>query len=484
MIRIIGILCLSALSCSVFGQGDSLDIYLKTAGDNHPAVRAAFYAYEAALQRIPQAGALNDPQLETGFFFQPMNIVDGRQIADFRLMQMFPWFGGRKAARTEAEHMAKMAFEQFRETRDNLCLEIYTRWYALCRLQQQLSYIRNNREWLQQMEMLALRKYQASAALQTLASGEGKRVKASEDANSTGNGMGGMNMYQSSGNSASGNLPENDGTMTAMNMGSSTTGMAGVLLIRIEAEELDNNIENLEAEILAEKARFNVLLNRPAESAVIIPDTLRQTVLADNTDGWIQTVVQQNPMLKMLEEERLSYEAKTEMNRKMGYPMFGIGLEYMLIGKTKEQTGATSMMNSMNGKDMIMPMVSISIPLYRNKYRAAQRESLLLRKATDEKYTDILNQLQAELYRYKQQTDNATRNITLYRKQVSLTYAACELLLREFSSGKASLSDIVQMQRRLLDYRLKETDAVADYNIAAANIRNLMSQLYYFDNNE
>ncbi len=125
---------------------DSLDRYLETAAKNNPGLNADFLAYKASLEKVPQAGAWPDPQLDIGFFLKPMDIVGGRQIADFTLMQMFPWFGTKKAAQTEATHMAQMAYEKFRETRDNLYLEVYTQWYLLSTLAEQLN---NNRENLQ-----------------------------------------------------------------------------------------------------------------------------------------------------------------------------------------------------------------------------------------------------------------------------------------------------------------------------------------------
>jgi outer membrane protein TolC len=292
--------------------------------------------------------------------------------------------------------------------------------------------------------------------------------------------MGGMNMGGMSVNESTVSPLGNNGAMSAMNMGNSTAGMTEVLSLQLEAEDLDNNIESLEAELLTEKIRFNLLLNRSAESELVIPDTMERIMFADDMDEWMQTVVQQNPMLKMTEEERLSYEAKTEMARKMGYPMFGIGLEYMLMRKAD----GMNTMNGMNGKDMVMPMVSISIPVYRNKYKATQREGQFLQQEASEKYAALLNQLQAELYRYKRQMDDASRKITLYRKQVSLVLTTCELMVREFASGKATLADIIGIQRRLLDYRLKETEAIAACNTAAANIRKLISNQYHFENIE
>ena len=92
---------------------DSLGYYLELAARNNPQINADFSLYKASLEKVPQAGAYPDPELEIGFFLKPMEILSGKQIADFTLMQMFPWFGTRKAARNEATEMARMAYEQY-----------------------------------------------------------------------------------------------------------------------------------------------------------------------------------------------------------------------------------------------------------------------------------------------------------------------------------------------------------------------------------
>ena len=100
-------------SVSVQPSVDSLSHYLEQAARSNPQVNADFMLYKASLEKIPQAGAFADPELEIGFFVKPMETLMGKQIADFTLMQMFPWFGTRKAARSEASEMARMAYEQF-----------------------------------------------------------------------------------------------------------------------------------------------------------------------------------------------------------------------------------------------------------------------------------------------------------------------------------------------------------------------------------
>ncbi|MDR1887721.1 MAG: TolC family protein, partial [Prevotellaceae bacterium] len=312
------------------GQVDSLELafYLETAARNNPAVKAAFNTYEAALQKIPQAGAYEDPQLEMGFFLRPMDIVDGRQVGQFQLMQMFPWFGTKKAARTEAMHMAKMAFEQFRETRDNIFLEVYTQWYILCGLQQKLMTGRENIALLENLESLALQRFKSPVNDSEAAVSQKSDNSASTSAGSRSGGMSGMNMSGKSvaGESANSSSERAGGSMSgnSMSMGGASSGMSEVLNIRLETAELESSIESILSEIRVEKVRFNALLNRPVETEISVPDSIVRLSFSMDEESVMNLIAQQNPMLGMISEESRAYDAKAEMDRKMGYPMFGI----------------------------------------------------------------------------------------------------------------------------------------------------------------
>src|SRR5665647_1775553 len=83
-----------------------------------------------------------------------------------------------------------------------------------------------------------------------------------------------------------------------------------------------------------------------------------------------------NPMLGMLNYEKQSLEARKQMVTRMGYPIVGIGLNYSLINKNEMST------SEMNGNDMIMPMLTVTLPIYRKKYKAMQTEAVLLKTAT------------------------------------------------------------------------------------------------------
>src|SRR3546814_5140962 len=70
---------------------DSLLHYIKVAIENNPGVKSQRLAHEAFLQKSPQAGAYQDPELSLEAYTTPMDIVGGRSIGNISLMQMFPW---------------------------------------------------------------------------------------------------------------------------------------------------------------------------------------------------------------------------------------------------------------------------------------------------------------------------------------------------------------------------------------------------------
>ena len=402
---------------------DSIQYYLEMAGRNNPKIKSEFLRYQSSLERIPQAGAYPDPTLDIGFFLKPMDIIDGKQVADFTLMQMFPWFGTQKAARTEAAQMAKVAYEEFRLSVNNLFLDVATQWYELSSLQQQLKNSEDNRRSLLQLESLATRKYSSPSS--------------------------------------------NSGSMS-----SSSGGMSDVLRVQLEVAELDNTIESVKSEIVAKKSAFNALLNQPSLHHISVPDTIIKTPYVFNVAAVMEQVGRQNPRLLMINEEKLAYEARAEADKKKSYPTVGIGVQYSLINKRSDMLLPVS---DMNGMDMFMPMVSISLPLFRGKYKAQQKESELAILSNTERFVDMLNSLEAEVYQIKHELEDAARKIDLYKKQSQLAQTTYRLLIQDFVSGKSDLTNLIQVQRQLLDYTFKEADAVAKYNTVVASIKSLIS---------
>ena len=71
--------------------------------------------------------------------------------------------------------------------------------------------------------------------------------------------------------------------------------------------------------------------------------------------------------------------------------------------------------------------------------------------------------------------DDASRQIKLLEKQTNLALTTYNLVVQEFVTGKSDLTNVIQVQRQLLDYQLRKSEAIASFNTMVANAQRLIS---------
>lgn len=459
------------LSISAYSQSDSLIKYLEIAAKNNPGVTQKFIEYKASLQKIPQVGSLSDPELSMGFFLKPMELIGGNQVADIRLMQMFPWFGVLKSAKDEMSLMANAKFEVFRDTKLQVLYDVQRTWYELFKIQKKISISKKNIEILKTIERLAVVRFKSAPDVKSAAISPGSGMPAGSSQNSNTVSVGMQNMSSAQGSSGSATVNQPSSPMPSGSMGSfgSNSGLADIYRIQMEEGELENTISLLEYQVNTIKAQFNGFLNRPALSSVYIPDKIDSDSLNTSILAISDSMLINNPMLNMIRFEKQSFEARKNMVSRMSYPMVGLGLNYNLISKNAMSS------SSMNGKDMIMPMVTFTLPVYRKKYNAMQAEADLLKTASSESYIATSNSLQADYYRAVEIYSDAQRRVRLYENQYQLASRSFDLILKNFSTSSSALTDVLRVHQQVLDYELKQVEAVADFNVSIAWLKRLMA---------
>ena len=190
-----------------------------------------------------------------------------------------------------------------------------------------------------------------------------------------------------------------------------------------------------------------------------MPDSIKLVTFEPSLLTKSDSILKDNPMLGMLQFEHQSLEARKQMVTKMSYPMFGLGLNYSLINKNVMST------STMNGKDMIMPEVKVTLPIYRKKYRVMRDEADFLKSANTQNYKAVANSLLTEYYQALQLYQNAQRRIKLYADQYRLASKSLDIMFKSFASSGSSLTDILRVRQQTLDYEYRQVEAVADYNI-------------------
>jgi len=460
------VLCFYLFPCvSIYSQSDSLTYYLETAVKNNPTVLQRFNEYQAALQKVPQSGSLPDPQLEAGIFLSPMELISGNQVADIKLMQMFPWFGVLKNAKEEMSLMAKARFETFRDAKLQVCYDVQSSWYDLYKFRENIRISEKNINLLKTIERLTLVKYR-SGSVGSGSSSSGSKMSGST-APTANSGSSGMNTMGSGSSNVS--SPASTSQNSAAPMGSSTgsSGLSTVYQIQIEQGDLENNLASLKNEEQIVIARLNSLLNRPQNTPVSGTGLLTAEVLDSTYLTVTGSMFSHNPMLGMLEYEQQSLTARKKMQKQMGFPMVGLGVNYTVINKSDMST------SSMNGQDMIMPMVTLTLPVYRKKYKAMQLETGYLKTASEQNYQATANSLQTEYYEALQLYNDAQRRMKLYDSQSKLAKKTLDIQIKTYSTSNSGMTDILRTRLQLFDYEFRQVEALTDYNKATARIKRL-----------
>ncbi|HRJ30975.1 MAG TPA: TolC family protein [Cyclobacteriaceae bacterium] len=453
-----------SICLSEFSHGQTLNNYLEIAAKNNPELSAYFHEYQASLEKIPQAGALPDPEISLSMFIGRdglfMERFMGKQNTEIQAMQMFPWFGMLRTRKDEASKMAVARYELYQETKNRLFYQVKNTWYDLYQLEEEIRITTENLEILKKYERLALIRFQSAGTGSGGAMQNTGSMNQTKPTTSTGSMGGGMSMggkANVTGSSSPGGMPSANPSM-----GAAKSGMSDVLRVRMEIKELENQLASLQDSRAPLVAEFNRLLNRNYDEAVTIADTLSDRALSIDRLALLDSISQNNPMVRMLEAENQAYEAQKKMARLEGKPMIGAGLTYMQFSPRYENDMA------MGGDDMVMPMVRLTLPIYRKKYNALYKEAELKQKAVQLRKGNTVNLLATEWNSNLRDLDNATRKTTLYREQSGLARQTLELLMVSYSTEGRDFEEVLRVQQQLIDYEFRLIAAIVDQHKSVA----------------
>lgn len=418
--KILYFLCIGLFACygSAYATGidnkeDSLAVYIAEAIRNNPSLKSEYQAYQAQMANAKGAGVLSDPQLSVGVFPQAMHHVNGKQLATITIMQMFPWFGTLKAGREQMEYKAQEAFQKFREKSLSTAFDVEKQWYSILATQEKVKAVKRKRALLNDIKKVAIYLYK------NYTSGRG-------------------------------------------------TKMSDQLRLDAEEERLKEQTESLETQLTLQKQQFNITLHRRPNVALSLPDSIPLRQMP--TFNWTE-IEQNNPKLAQYSAIQKAFKSQEVQARAKGMPMIGVGLQYMVNGKVD-----MPMMPNMNGKDMMMPMVSVTIPVYRKKITSAIHSAQLMERSAAYNYQSQLDALQSTYLSIEQRADDIKRKLKLYESEVSLLNRTLELMQKEYATGAASLTDILQTTRESIDYDLLKAEANAQYNTITAEAIQLLAR--------
>jgi outer membrane protein, heavy metal efflux system len=398
---------------AIFAQ--TLDDYFKIAAENNPGLQSSYKEFEAAMQKVPQVNALPDPTFSFGYFLSPVETRVGPQRAKFSLTQMFPWFGSLKARGDAATLMAEARYQAFLDARNRLYFQVTAAYFPLYELNKWKQIEQENIDILESYKTIATTKFE--------------------------NGRG---------------------------------SMVDVLRVDIMLKDAETRLQILNDKEKPLLSSFNNLLNRDENEQVEVVDSLSVEHLPSEIST--DSLLMRNPALAELELKTRASEASEVVAQKQGLPNVGIGLDYVVVGKSSAMTSAD------NGKDVLMPMVSVSIPLFRKKYKAAEREAQLMQESFSLQKENVLNTLVSEFDRTRFTLQEQQQLINLYNGQISTIRQSLNLLFTAYGNSGKEFEEVLRMQQQLLQYEKNKATALAEFQVALAKINYLTAKTYNNEN--
>jgi len=244
--------------------------------------------------------------------------------------------------------------------------------------------------------------------------------------------------------------------------------MVNVIKVDIKREAAITEIELLEKIRKPLETRFNLMLNREPEISVQIQDTLifkNDEILVDPKD-----LFENHPIVTGLEKQKESYEMQQIVAQKEGLPMLGLGIDYSVISK---RTDANP---EMNGQDAIMPMLTVTLPIFRKKYRAAKKEAEFMASSMEQQQEAQKNELQSAYEMALYNLKKAEQLIALYEKQLVSSGQASKLLISGFSNSIIDFEEVLQMNQDILMLQTQKVEAIKDGFTAKAKLDYLISK--------
>lgn len=135
--------------------------YLKYAEAHNAGLKSSYHQWQAALEQVPQAKALPDPQVSYGYWAKQSDLQMKQTVG---VMQTFPWFGKIDARTQAATKETSAAQQKYQTARLALFKEIKEGFYEFAYLARAIDIAKENLELMRHFGEVAQTKHMTAEA--------------------------------------------------------------------------------------------------------------------------------------------------------------------------------------------------------------------------------------------------------------------------------------------------------------------------------
>jgi len=227
-----------------------------------------------------------------------------------------------------------------------------------------------------------------------------------------------------------------------------------VLRLQIRQNELIQQKEILLEVFEAEKVAFNNLLNRDINSEI---SSVVNLILPEENELYDIDVLSLNPELLKYNKLYESIVQSELVNKLESLPTIGIGLDYLPVSERADMAIVD------NGKDVIMPMVSVSIPLFNSKYTSISKQNELRQKEIEFQKNQRYNVLSTAFSKAFSQRNQAQIKYRTQAKNLEQAKDAEDILIKNYETGTIDFNDLLDIQELQLKFQLNQIESIQSF---------------------
>ncbi|MCL5130350.1 TolC family protein [Algibacter sp. L4_22] len=393
---------------SLFTSAQELENYINVALENNPEIQKFELQYSIASEKVNEVNTLPNTEFAVGYFISEPETRTGAQRFKVSAKQMLPWFGNISARENYVNALADAKYEDIVIAKRKLMASVSQSYYNLYANKAKQTVLVKNIKLLDTYETLAL---------------------------------------------------------TSVEVGKASA--VDVLRLQMRQNEMQQLLEVLGQQFLAEQTNFNKLLNRDKEIAVSIVNELN----LPSEDFEINTKnLALHPELLKYDKLYQSVEKSELLNQKESSPLIGFGLDYINVDKRPDMSFID------NGKDIVMPMLSVSIPIFNKKYKSQTKQNELQQQEIEAQKQDRLNSLETLLDKAVNDRVSARISYNTQVKNLQQAKDAEDILIRSYETGTIDFNDVLDIQELQLKFQINLIDSVKSYYVQSTIINYLITK--------
>lgn len=238
-----------------------------------------------------------------------------------------------------------------------------------------------------------------------------------------------------------------------------------VLRLQMRQNELQQLKDILQQQYMAEQTNVNNLLNR----ANNIDVTIIEELMIPSEDFEVNTKsLELHPELIKFDKLYESVAQSELLNQKESNPMFGFGVDYVNVAKR------SNMNFNDNGKDIIMPMLSVSIPIFNKKYKSISKQNELQQQEINFQKEERLNRLETLLDKAINNRKSARISYKTQIKNFKQAKDAEQILIKSYETGTIDFNDVLDIQELQLKFQMHQIESIKSYYIQSTIINYLI----------